>query len=85
MTIEIIAAIERLYNSGVTKPLSIVNQGSCTCLKFQKLYKCKHIMGIALREKMISVPEHLVCTFLQKKKGVGAPKKAKCGKYLIID
>ena len=41
-------------------------QGSCACLKIQKLYNYKHIVSIALREKMISVPEHLVCTFLQK-------------------
>ena len=60
-------------------------QSNCLCLKFQKLYKCKHIMGIALREKIISVPTNLVSTFLQKTKGPGAPKKAKGGRCLIVE
>jgi len=60
-------------------------QSNCLYLKFQKLYKCKHFMGIALREKIISVPTNLVSTFLQKTKGPGAPKKAKGGRCLIVE
>ena len=60
-------------------------KSTCICSKFQKLYNCKHIIGIALREKIITVPKHLIPTILQKKRGPGAPKKAKGGKCLIVE
>ncbi len=52
--------------------------------KYNKIYKCEHIIELALRENLVDLPEDVMNSEL-KKRGPGAPRKAKSGYCLIKD
>lgn len=52
-------------------------RGVCDCPQFYKHYMCKHILGVALRLKLVKVPLSACNTKLPVKMGPGRPGKAK--------
>lgn len=58
-------------------------EGTCTCPKYQKTFKCKHIMGVALRQKYAQAPAAAKNVPIGQKRKRGRPKKAT--KVLIVD
>ena len=50
-------------------------KGSCTCPRYQQTFKCKHIMGVALRQRYAQAPQQ-PRMFPSDKSGSGAdPRK----------
>ncbi len=49
----------------------------CNCPKFYKLYKCKHIIGIASRLKLLEIPMQAKTIELGNKRKRGRPILAK--------
>lgn len=49
-------------------------QGTCTCPVFLKNYVCKHLVGMALRLKLVKLPPNFIT--LEAERGRGRPKKA---------
>lgn len=47
----------------------------CECPQFQKNYVCKHILGVALREKICKLPRTAIPTMLEQKAKPGRKKK----------
>ena len=56
---------------------------TCTCPPFLKLFKCKHIIGIAARQKLVQVPLAAKDTPINQKRRRGRPKMAT--KSLLVD
>lgn len=52
------------------------NSSSCDCPVFMKHYKCKHIVGIALKSKLCKLPRQALCITLTQKKKRGRKPKA---------
>jgi len=50
---------------------------TCTCFSFQKQYKCKHVLGIAVSKKLFTIPESAKMDVIGKKRKVGRPLKAR--------
>ena len=48
----------------------------CNCFKFLKEYKCKHVLGLAIRFKLVSVPNKAKQVKLDKKTSRGRKPKA---------
>jgi len=51
--------------------------GLCTCPKFLKAYICKHLLGIAIRLKLVCPPLEARNLEIGKKRNRGRPSKAK--------
>ena len=51
----------------------------CSCTQFWHYYKCKHSLGLSIREKGISIPAIYNITNISKKARPGRPKKARQG------
>lgn len=54
----------------------------CSCPEFFKNYMCKHIIGVALREKLIKCPKTAITTLLEQKSKPG--RKPKAVKALLV-
>lgn len=52
------------------------NCSSCSCPVFLKNYKCKHVVGLALKNKICKIPRRALCIELTKKKAKGRKPKA---------
>lgn len=57
-------------------------KSSCSCPKFQKQFMCKHVVGIAVRQKQAVVPVEAKTVKIGEKRKRGRPAKA--AKALII-
>lgn len=59
------------------------NECSCTCPSFQKRYICKHVLGIAMKLKLLEPPSEAKSVPIGGKRKRGRPKKS--SKALIVD
>ena len=55
---------------------------TCTCRRYQKEYVCKHVIGIAVRNKKFDLRPEARGILLGQKRKRGRPEKAK--KALIV-
>ena len=55
---------------------------NCTCASFQKQFKCKHVIGLAIRTKKVKPPPAAKQVPLGQKRKRGRPAKSK--KALLI-
>ena len=60
-------------------------QGYCLCETFQKEYICVHLMGLAIRLRLLTASHEAVDLAMGKKRKCGPKKGARGGKALIID
>jgi hypothetical protein len=61
---------------------SFKSKGTCTCRNFVKEYRCKHVIGVALRLKLCEAPLEAQSVPIGQKRKRGRPSKAK--KALIV-
>ena len=54
-------------------------QSTCTCRPFLKDYMCKHILGLAIQHRLVTVPPQTLNVPLDQKPRRGRPKKATDG------
>ena len=59
------------------------HQGQCTCPYFLKNYICKHLIGIAIRLKMVKPPPAAKDVPINEKRKRGRPKRAT--RALLVD
>lgn len=57
----------------------------CTCEKFQKEFKCKHVIGVAIRRKLVQPPPAAKQIPIGQVRGPGRPPKAKPKRALLVD
>ena len=50
--------------------------GRCSCRNFMKEYICKHLVGLAIRLKLVNVPPEARDVAIGSKTKRGRPKKA---------
>jgi hypothetical protein len=50
--------------------------GRCSCPNFMKEYICKHLIGLAIRLKLVNVPPEAKDVAIGAKKKRGRPKKS---------
>ena len=55
----------------------------CLCSNFQKQSICDHVLGLAIRLKLVVPPTEAINLAMKKKKLRGRKKTAKCGRALI--
>ena len=57
--------------------------GSCTCRDFFKKYVCKHMVGLAIRNKFVKVPPAAKQVPIGEKRSRGRPKQST--QALLVD
>lgn len=58
------------------------SEWTCSCPSFQKQYNCKHIVGVALRMKLVTAPDEAKTVPIGTRRKRGRPSKAK--KALLV-
>lgn len=61
----------------VEMPSNNWRKGSCTCPSFYKMFICKHLVGMAMRYRLVEPPLAAKSVPLGQKRKRGRPKKAK--------
>ena len=69
----------------VTMNLENWKLSKCICYEFQKKYICKHVIGLAIRLKLVVPPTHTINFAFNQKTKRGRKPTAKGGKALIVD
>ena len=69
----------------VTVNLENWKLSKCICYEFQKKYICKHVIGLAIRLKLVVPPTHTINFAFNQKTKRGRKPTAKGGKALIVD
>lgn len=69
------AFVRTKFNFPVTKENWLA--GECDCAKYFKVYVCEHLVGIALRLKVVSAPVEAKTLPIGQKRKRGRPAKAK--------
>ena len=57
----------------------------CICNDYQKKYICVHVIGLAIRLKLVVPPTHAINFAFNQKTKRGRKPTAKGGKALIVD